>query len=171
MLLKTERLLIWPVAAEDWPAFQEIWTSFGASPYAQYDMPHATDEESVRARICRWANAQGLAHMFFAVCLGDTVIGYIACNQREDSHEIGYCFHCAYHGKGYAKESFQALFSHLQALGIKWLTARTAINNIPSVALLQSLGFALTEYEKVSFYKDQDGKDIVFDGGIYALNI
>ena len=46
-------------------------------------------------------------------------------------------------------------------------SAGTAINNTPSVKLLTSLGFKLVEQEKVSFYKDADGNDIVFDGGIF----
>ena len=83
--------------------------------------------------------------------------------------KIGYCYHAAYHGKGYAKESHLALIDYMRELGIKRLTAGTALNNIPSVALLQSLGFELIETEKVSFYKDADGNDIVFDGGIFEL--
>ena len=46
--------------------------------------------------------------MFFAICLNDTVIGYMAFNIRENGHEIGYCFHSAYRGKSYAKESHLA---------------------------------------------------------------
>ena len=105
--------------------------------------------------------------MFFAICLDETVIGYIAFNIRENGHEIGYCFHSAYHGKGYAKESMIALFDYLRTLGITNFSAGTAINNTPSVKLLTSLGFKLVEQEKVSFYKDTDGNDIVFDGGIF----
>ena len=71
----------------------------------------------------------------------------------------------------YAKESHLALINYMRELGIKRLTAGTAINNIPSVALLKSLGFELIETEKVSFYKDADGNDIVFDGGVFELNL
>lgn len=46
----------------------------------------------------------GTEHMFFAICLQDTVFGYSAFNIRGDEYEIGYCFHSAYQGKGYAKE-------------------------------------------------------------------
>ena len=105
--------------------------------------------------------------MFFAICLDEIVIGYIAFNIRENGHEIGYCFHSAYHGKGYAKESMLALFDYLRTLDITNFSAGTAINNTPSVKLLTSLGFQLVEQEKVSFYKDADGNDIVFDGGVF----
>lgn len=170
MLLKTDRLTIRKIVADDWESIKEIWLDFNAAPLSQYDKPHNTDDEDVRARIAKWAAANsGIEHMFFAVCLGDVVIGYIAFNIREDGYEIGYCFHSAYHGKGYAKESHLALFDYLRTMGITSFIAGTALNNIPSVSLLKSLGFALTEKEKVSFYQDAEGNDIVFDGGIFQL--
>lgn len=172
MLIKTNRLVIRPIVQNDWQSMQAIWADFNTSSFARYDMPHETSEENVKARIHRWEDASksGTEHMFFAVCLDQSVIGYIAFNKREDSHEIGYCFHSAYHGKGYAKESHLALFQHLRSLGITRFTAGTALNNTPSVRLLKSLGFTLTEREKVSFYKDENGNDITFDGGIFVLN-
>lgn len=170
MLLKTNRLTIRHITADDWNSVKDIWLDFNAAPLAQYDKPHNTDDEAVRTRIAKWAAANsGIEHMFFAVCLGDTMIGYIAFNIREDGYEIGYCFHSAYHRKGYAKESHIALFDYLRSLGIKKFIAGTALNNTPSVALLTSLGFKLVQTEKVSFYQDAEGNNIVFDGGIFEL--
>ena len=37
------------------------------------------------------------------------------------------------------------------------------------VPLLNSLGFKQIGEEKVSFYKDEDGNDIYFDGGLFEL--
>lgn len=171
MLLKTERLTIRHITEDDWRSMKDIWVNFQASEFAQYDKPNNTDDDAVRVRISKWAKANsGTEHMFFAVCLEDTVIGYIAFNIRENGYEIGYGFHSDYHGKGYAKESHLALFDYLRTLGITRFTAGTAINNIPSVALLKSLGFEQVGSEKVSFYKDAQGNDIVFDGGIFERN-
>ena len=168
MLLKTERLTIRLVAADDWRSIRDIWVDFNTSEYAQYDKLHNTDDMDVRSRIAKWAAANsGIEHMFFAICLDETVIGYVAFNIRENGYEIGYCFHSAYHGKGYAKESMLALFGYLRTLGITRFSAGTGLNNTPSVKLLTSLGFKLVEQEKVSFYKDTVGNDIVFDGGIF----
>lgn len=172
MLLKTKRLTIRHISADDWKSIKEIWVDFNASVFSQYDMLHSTDDADVQPRIARWAAANsGTEHMFFAVCLDDTVIGYIAFNIRENGYEIGYCFHSAYHGKGYAKESHLALIAYMRDLGIKRLTAGTALANTPSVMLIKSLGFRLIGTEKVSFYKDADGKDIEFDGGVFELNL
>jgi len=171
MILKTKRLAIRHVAADDWRSIRDIWADFNATPLSRYDMPHSTDDEDVRARIARWAaSSGGNEHMFFAVCLKDVVIGYISVNKREESYEIGYCFHSAYHGNGYAKESLTALFSYLRGLEITRFTAGTALANTPSVALLMSLGFSLVGTEKVSFCKDADGNDMVFEGGIFELS-
>lgn len=171
MLLETERLIVRTVTAEDWQSIKRIWEDANASEYAQYDTPHNTEPDDVRARIARWAQAsQGREHIFFAVCLQNTVIGYIAFNIRENgSYEIGYCFHSDYHGKGYAKESHIAALEYMRSLGIKHFTAGTAIKNLPSVKLLKSLGFEQIGEEKVSFYKDENGNDIVFDGGVFEL--
>lgn len=170
MLLKTERLIIRHIAEDDWKSIKEIWEDFNASEFAQYNIPHNTDDEDVRARISKWAKANsGTEHMFFAVCLNDTVIGYIAFNIRENCYEIGYCFHSNFQGKGYAKESHLALFNYMRKIGITRFTAGTAISNIPSVSLLKALGFKQVGTEKVSFYKDAQGNDIVFEGGIFEL--
>lgn len=168
--IKTERLTIRRIAADDWKSVKAIWADFNTSPLSQYDKPHITDDEDVRTRIAKWAaTSNGMEHMFFAICLRDTMIGYSAFHIRENGCEIGYCFHSAYHGKGYAKESHMALIDYMRDLGIKRLTAGTAIHNVPSVALLKFLGFELVETERVSFYKDANGNDIVFDGGVFEL--
>ena len=172
MLLKTERLIIRHIEPNDWKSIKEIWEDFNASPLSQYDMPHNTNDEDVRKRIAKWAEAsKGLEHIFFAVCLEDVVIGFFSFNIREDSHELGYCFRSEFQGKGYAKESLSALINYLPTIGITKLTAGTAIKNTPSVALLKSSGFELIDTEKVSFYKNEHGKDIVFEGGNFELNI
>ena len=170
-MLVTERLTIRPIAAEDWAAVRDIWTALAHLPVAQYDTPHNTDSEDVRARIARWAaaSAAGTEHMFFAVCLAGEVIGYIAFNARETGHEIGYSFHPAHHGRGYAKEALLVLLAHLRERGFTHFSAGTALNNTASGKLLTGLGIHLTGTEKVSFYKDADGKAIVFDGGIFEL--
>lgn len=172
MQIATERLLIRPIEATDWPAVRDIWAALAPLPMAQYDKPFNLDADNVHARIARWAafTAAGTEHMFFVVCLHGIVIGYVSFNQRENGHEIGYSFHPAHHSKGYAKEALAALLARLRERGFTHFSAGTALNNTPSVRLLTSLGFRLTGTEKVSFYKDAEGNDIVFEGGIFELD-
>ena len=169
-MIKTERLLVRRVRAEDWKAIQAIWADAAKSVYAQYDKPSALDDQSVSRRIEKWASfIDSDEHMFFAVCLRDTVIGYAALNKRENGFELGYCFHSSYHGKGYAKESISAILDAAKEMGVARITAGTALNNTPSVRLLASLGFIQTGTEDVSFYKDDEGNDITFEGGEFEL--
>ncbi len=169
-MIQAERLTIRPIVPSDWQSVQKIWEDVDASQFAQYDKPHRTDSDDVRQRIAEWSNARsGIEHIFFAICLRETVIGYIEFHITDNGYEIGYCFHSVYHGKGYARESLSALIDHMKTMGAIRLTAGTAINNTPSVKLLTSLGFKLIDVEKVSFYKDENGQDIVFDGGIYEM--
>ena len=166
--MHTARLHLRRVAEDDWQSIRDIWVDAKSSIYAKYDICHDTSDEAVRLRVAKWANAnRGNDHIFFAVCLSGKVIGYVSLNIRDNGYEAGYCFHSAYHGKGYAKESILTLISYIRTLGSKYLYARTALDNTPSVNLLKSVGFKLTGTEKVSFYKDSLGNDIVFDGGIF----
>ncbi len=171
--MKTERLEIRRIKAEDWKAIQEIWKDESLSPYAQFDNIKEIDDQSVENRIARWATeADRDEHIFLAVCLNYTVIGFISANMiKNESYEIGYCFHSDYHGKGYAKESLSAAFNYLKERGAKHLMAGTALENTPSIRLLKALGFIQTGTEKVSFYKDSEGNDIVFEGGIFELEL
>lgn len=168
--VKTNRLTIRKTAADDWRDIREIWIDFSKSPYAQYDVPHSTNEEDVKQRIARWAQANNnVEHQFFSILLGEKVIGYAAFNARENGYEIGYAFNSAYHGNGYAKESLSALIKQFKEHGVRTFFAGTAINNTPSVHLLSALGFKKVGAEKVSFYKDENGEPIFFDGGIFEL--
>ena len=65
------------------------------------------------------------------------------------------------------KETEGRIMDYFQGMGVTRLTAGTALKNLPSVKLLQRTGFRQTGTEKVSFYKDRTGDDIIFDGGIY----
>lgn len=169
-MIRTERLSIRRVCADDWIAIQAIWTDAAKSIYAQYDKPNDLDNQSVSRRIAKWASlANSDEHMFFAICLQNVVIGYVAFNVREMGYEIGYCFHSDYHGKGYAKESIIVLLNMMKNRGVSIITAGTALNNTPSVRLLTSLGFRQTGTETVSFYKNDAGNDITFEGGNYEL--
>ncbi|HIQ77611.1 MAG TPA: GNAT family N-acetyltransferase [Candidatus Faecousia excrementipullorum] len=170
--LHTQRLTLRRIRKEDRVSVQWIWEDANSSPYAQYDRPHNIDSCDVRSRITRWAEvSQGIEHIFFAICLKEKMIGYIAFNKRVESYEIGYCFHSDYHGKGYAREGLSALIEYMKSLGAKRLTAGTAINNTPSVKLLTALGFQQTKTEKISFYQNEDGTSIFFEGGVHELNL
>lgn len=110
---------------------------------------------------------------FYIVYLRDDniAIGMICFHNTDKGSDIGYTFLSKYHRKGYAKESCWALIEHFARKGCNHFSAGTAIKNTPSVKLLRSLGFKQTGTEQVSFYKDENGNDIFFEGGIFELII
>ena len=170
-MIETERLSIRRVRADDWRAIRDIWADANASPFAKYDRPNDTSDAAAE-RVARWGDcAAGDDHIFLAVCLGERVIGFAALNRRDEGYELGYCFHSAFHRRGYAKESISAILCEMKKKGTRLVTAGTALENTPSVALLRSLGFRMTGTEDVSFYKDSQGRDIVFEGGIFELRM
>lgn len=170
-MIRTERLILRRVDAQDWKDIQAICESNKNTPYAQFDTPFDTDDQAVQKRISKWTSAcDSKEHLFFAVCLNGRVIGYCAFNIRPNSYEAGYCFHADYHKKGYAKESLAALLAWLKEERItERVTVRTALGNLPSVALIASLGFRKIGTEQVSFYQDENGTPIYFGGGIFEL--
>ena len=170
--LGTRRLNIRYVDEGDWQRLIEIWEDFERSPYGQYDVPHDADPAATRAKAKRWAAAspQG-EHIFYAVCRGQEMLGYIDFHKTPEGYECGYCFHSRYHGQGYARESLTALVRHLAGNSPTRFTAGTALNNLPSVRLLSAAGFRKIGEERVSFYRDERGEPIWFDGGVFALDV
>ena len=68
MMIKTDRLSIRRVRADDWIAIQDIWADEAKSIYAQYDKPNDLDGQSVCLRISKWASfADSDEHIFVAV--------------------------------------------------------------------------------------------------------
>ena len=68
LLLKTDRLTIRHITADDWKRIKEISLDFSSSALSKYDRPQKTEDKDVRARVARWADANsGTEHMFFAI--------------------------------------------------------------------------------------------------------
>ena len=134
-----------------------------------YDYPFPTEEEELKEVTARLAASQ----LFYGVFLHDkpqTMIGYVCFHYKNENFELGYCFHSDYHGCGYAKEACRAAIWYIRRKYIvKGISAGTAMKNKPSVNLLLSLGFLLEGTEPVSFYKDENGEDIYFEGGNFRL--
>lgn len=165
MELETERLYIRNLDETDWPEMKRIFEDFRHSDYAVYDAPLPEKEEEIKALTKSFADSQG----FFAVFLqaSGKMIGYVCFHQEKDSYDLGYCFHSAYHGHGYAFESGTQLIRYFQEHnGAKTFTAGTALDNLPSCQLLKKLGFVCVSTEIISF----DGT-FSFQGGNFVLQL
>ena len=165
MRLETSRLFIRPLNESDWQEMQKVFIDFNNSKYAIYDMPLPTEDEESKALTKRFADS----NLFFAVFLKESndMIGYVCFHKDEDTYDLGYCFHSAYHSNGYAYESTDALIKYIATeYGATHFTAGTAIDNIPSCKLLEKLGFIWVSTETVSF-----DNTFSFQGGNFELHV
>ena len=172
MKLKTQRLNIRFIEENDWKSLMRIWDDFSHSQYAKYDVPHTRSTAEVQRIAKLWADASPqMEHIFFVICLENQIIGYADFHKETNGYECGYCFHSDFHGNGYAKESLLALMKLLSNGRNTRFFVGTALDNLPSVRLLKSLGFEKIDEEQVSFYKDENGNDIYFTGGGFASEL
>lgn len=150
MELKTARLSIRPLGEDDWPDMKRIFLDFNASPYARYDRPLPTEDGAVRALVGQFM-AGGI---FFTVRTLDRgeMIGYVCFHREGEDYDLGYCFLSARQGRGYARESVEALLPYMaQTRTVARFTAGTALDNRPSCRLLERLGFVRVSTEQVCF--------------------
>lgn len=134
-----------------------------------YDRPLPIEDEEIMELTKKFADT----NLFFAVFwIGrPEMIGYVNFHRDDDIYHLGYCFKSEYQRKGYAFESCRALMNEMERIyTIKSFMAGTALKNAPSCRLLEKLGFERIGEERVSFNKDADGNDLVFDGGIFVKN-
>lgn len=165
MEIRTERLYIRNLHVDDWTDMRDIFSDFSGSAYSVYDRPFPTQDDEIRALVWQFVGSG----LFFAVCpLGsDRMAGYVCFHRDGDRYDLGYCFHSAYQGKGYAHESVKALLAYLaETCSVRTFTAGTAMDNTPSRRLLEKLGFVCRSTEPISF----DGT-VSFLGGNFELPV
>ena len=163
MELKTLRLYIRSLREDDWDNMKSLFVDFNHSKYAAYDRPLPTEDAAAKELTKQFA-ASGL---FFAVHLlsNNQMIGYVCFHKDKEKYDLGYCFHSAFHSKGYAYESTKALIDYFaQEYNVTTFTAGTAINNTPSCKLLEKLGFKCVSTEYLSF-----DESFVFESGNFIL--
>ena len=163
MSLITERLLLCVIEPGDWQALKRIVRDFDASPYAPYDHAFPTEDAGLR-EAAQFFSASGLFYMATLRESGE-IIGYVSLWPEEDAFSLGYCFHSDFHGRGLAFEACSALMEALHQMGVRKFVCGTALDNTPSMRLIQRLGFEMTSSELLSFRKDAEGRGITFRGG------
>jgi ribosomal-protein-alanine N-acetyltransferase len=141
--LETDRLVIRNFHPDDWQQLQELAVAYQASEAARYEDPWPTSTEEVKGMAAWFAGGDD----YLAVCLRETgeLVGLVAINRRDDRkgavHNLGYVFHPAYHGHGYATDACRAAVDYLFGeLGADQIFTGTHPDNEPSVRLLRRLG-------------------------------
>lgn len=171
IILQSERLLIRNFQVSDWKSLHEIIIKYQESEFAPYDQQWPTSNEEI-VKITEWfANGDS----YLAVCIKELkrligFVGLIPEKEGEGIYNIGYVFDHDYHRQGYATEACRAVLHNAfgQLNAYKIITG-TASVNLPSIKLLEGLGFHKIGEEKASFKKDENGKPIEFIGYQFVL--
>ena len=167
-MITTNRLLLRRFCAQDWKDLH----AYLSDPEVLYFEPYEPfDEERCKQEAIRRASDEA----FWAVCLNEAgkVIGNLYFSEQEfGTWELGFVFHAAYQGKGYATESAGAL---LQNAFLNWNVRRVVSlcnpENQASWKLIERLGMRREGHLKqnVYFRKDASGNPLWQDTYQYAL--
>lgn len=162
-LFTTERLSVRKFRAEDFEDLAEILTDKEVTYFEPYET--FTEEACVQEAINFSKSDE-----FFAVVLGDKVIGKIYFSDRDfGSYEIGYTFHGKYQGKGYAYESVKGMMAYaFKELGVRRIIAEVNTRNEKSVRLIERLGMR-KEAEHKEIFPRKDDANVYEDVLVYAI--
>ncbi len=162
-LFSTERLTIRKFTPDDHVDLAEILTDADVTYFEPYET--FTKEACVQEAI-NFSNSDE----FYAVVLDGKVIGKIYfSDEGYGSYEIGYTFHKAYQGNGYASESIKGMMQYaFSALGVRRIFAQIDTRNSKSIRLAERVGMRKEALHKELF--PRKGENHVYnDFLVYAL--
>lgn len=167
MHLETQRLILRSFEASDAQDLYDYLSRENVVRFEPYP-PFSFEEAQTEAR------RRATDPDFIAVCLkSEKVIGNLYLAKRDFGNmELGYVFHEAFWGKGYAFESAQALidFAFGQS-GARRITAECNPLNVSSWKLLERLGFRREGelIRNVAFKSDAQGQPLWQNTYVYGL--
>jgi RimJ/RimL family protein N-acetyltransferase len=145
--LRTDRLLLRPFEADDFPAFN----AFRSRPdVARYLYWGPETEAEVRAALQKRIASRaideegdflGLAIVVRATdeLVGDVILGFMSAEHR--TCEVGFIVHPDHHGRGYATEAGRRMLAiAFDDLDMHRVCGRTEARNVASARLLEKLG-------------------------------
>ncbi|MEY8353781.1 GNAT family protein [Lachnospiraceae bacterium 54-53] len=167
MKIETKRLVIRYFEESDAEDLYEYLSKEEVVKYEPYD-PYTHEKAAAEAK--KRAGSQN----FYAVALKEgKVIGNLFLQKGDfDTWELGYVFNSDYWGKGYARESGEALISHaFSVCHARKISAMCNPLNESSWKLLERLGFMREGRlrKNVYFFLDAGGNPIWQDTYEYGL--
>ena len=137
---ETKRITGRPFLQKDQTSVIEILTDPTVKQtYMLPDFP--TEEDAVKLFRRLMELSQGDDHYVVAICLGDSLIGWINdTEQQGGSIEVGYVIHPRYHGQGYMTEALKAAIADLFCKGYTEVKAGAFEENIASIRVMEKCG-------------------------------
>jgi len=167
IMIETDRLLLRRYRKED---LQDLYEYLSDEEVVKHEPYKPMDINEVKGNL-DWRIS---SDEMIAVVLksNSKMIGNVYLGKRDfESLEIGYVFNKQYWGRGYAKESCNALIKKSFAEKTHRIFAECDPDNIGSWKLLESLGFIREAHFKknVYFWRDENGNPIWKDTFVYSL--
>jgi len=144
---RTERLLLRPLSMSDSGAFHDIFSDAETLQYwSREPITRLEEAESLVQQDMEWSASDSCLCLGVALPDSNLLIGKITLfqiNQQNRRAEIGYILERRQWGKGYMTEAVGWLLAYaFNVLKLHRLEADTDPDNIPSLALLENLGFS-----------------------------
>ncbi len=146
--LKTIRLRIKPLSKEDSADFAAYRSDPEIARYQSWDTPYSKAQALELIESQTGMNlppkGQWLQLGIYLIETGELIgdLALHALEETEPSFELGYTISKRFQGQGYAKEAVATLMENLtREVGAKRFIATPDSRNLPSIKLLQSLGF------------------------------
>jgi RimJ/RimL family protein N-acetyltransferase len=163
VILETERLILRPIAPDDWrvlypimsdPVVMAHWDSSEIEdPEVVAQMIAAEVDDMSAGRACYWAVERSPDRAFLGACdLSDI-------DWRHRRGEVGFVLAGVAWGQGYGLEAMRAVVDHAASLGLKRLWARAHVGNERSERLLERLGFEAEGYLRGHIQRGGERRD------------
>lgn len=153
MYLKTERLVLQPIAPADLPALVELLTD--ETVKQTYLVPDFPDEAAALAMAARIAQLSQDPQRYVAgLYLQGQLIGLL--NETEvigSTIELGYALLPRYHNRGYCTEALRSAIGYFFARGFSELRAGAFAENGASIRVMEKSGMAKIEYSDQIDYR------------------
>lgn len=158
--LRTARLSLRPLRAEDWPAVAAYACDRENAAYMIYypmESPEAV-RRYVAQKAAEWEKEQPSVYEF-AVWLGADLIGTVTLWMEESEYpELGWILDRRFWGRGYGGEAVQALKEFaVRTLGLTVLEASCDTRNAASARVMEKAGLPFYE-ERDRVYESRDEK-------------
>ena len=145
--LRTERLLLRPLAMSDSSAYLDIFSDARTLQYwSNEPISNLKEAESLIQQDIEWSESKDCICLGVALSDSNLLIGKITLfqlNEQNRRAEIGYILDRRQCGKGYMKEAVGWLLAYaFDVLKLHRLEADTDPQNLPSLALLEKFGFS-----------------------------
>lgn len=167
-MLETQRLILRKFVPEDGPGLYGYLSDPDVVRYEPYEPKNPEDCQQEAER-------RAGDEAFWAACLKESgkLIGNLYFARREfDAWEIGYVFHRAYQGKGYAFESARELITYgFKELKVRRIVAMCNPENEKSWRLMERLHMRREGHflQDVSFRTDDQSNPVWQDTYAYGL--